>query len=76
MNLEQLEQLERFKPYVDTAEAAELLGISRQRVWQLLNEGKLEGFQFLGVRRVLFRAIVKRIKGRVKIPPRGVVAMQ
>ena len=58
--------------------AAELLGISRQRVSELQEQGTLESVEFLGhrmisIKSVLARAETERLKGR---PPKMTLSKQ
>lgn len=71
MNLSDLKKLEVMKPWVAPGEAAAILGVSRQRVTELLNEGKLESFPFLGSRHVLLSSIIQRLEKRCKIPKKA-----
>jgi excisionase family DNA binding protein len=71
MNLSDLKKLEVMKPWVAPGEAAAILGVSRQRVTELLNDGKLESFPFLGSRHVLLSSIIQRLEQRCKIPPKA-----
>jgi excisionase family DNA binding protein len=76
MNLADLKQLVGMKPWVAPGEAAAILGVSRQRVTELLNEGKLESFPFLGARHVLLSSIIERLEKRCKLPKKASVILQ
>ena len=63
-----IKKLQEMKPSVTPGEAAAVLGVSRQRVTELLNKGKLESFPFLGSRHVLISSLIQRLKKRCKNP--------
>ena len=65
LKFKDIEQLREFitENVLDTAEAAELLGCSRQRIGALVNEGKLTPLKQFGNNRLFLRAdIEERIK--------------
>ena len=62
MNLSDPKELATIKPSATPGETAAILGISRQRVQELMNEGKLEVIPFLGARRVLLSSVIQRLK--------------
>ena len=72
MTLPEIRKLLGFKPFVMPGDAACILGISNGRVWQLINEGKLETFVFLGSRRVVSASIMARIRSLQSQPNRRV----
>ena len=76
MTLPELRNVVRFKPWVSQRDAAALLGISKVRVWQLVRDGKLESFAFLGARCVLLTAVINRMEQRIKVPARGVKCLR
>ena len=61
-----LKKLAEMKASVTPGEATALLNISRQRVHELMDEGKLEVIIFLGGRRILVSSIIERLKMRGK----------
>lgn len=62
MNFSDPKELATIKPSVTPGETVAILGISRQRVHELMDEGKLEVIQFLGARRVLVSSVIQRLK--------------
>ena len=62
-----LADLKKLKPSVTPGEAAAILEVSRQRVAELLDEGKLEAFPFYGSRRVVLSSVIQRLEKRCKI---------
>jgi excisionase family DNA binding protein len=76
MSGSELNKLAMSKPWVTPGEAAAFLGISRQRVTELLNEGKLEFIHFLGTRHVLLSSIIQRKEKLCKNPQNTGEALQ
>ena len=60
MNLSDLKKMAMKKPWVTPGETAAILDVSRQRVTELLDEGKLECYPFLGTRHVFLHSIIQR----------------
>ena len=71
MTLPEIRKLLAFKSFVMPGDAAVILGVSRQRVADLIREGKLESFLFLGARRVVCASILRRIEARTRLPKNG-----
>ena len=69
MNESELKKLAMLGPWVTPGEAAAFLEISRQRVTELLNEGKLEFITYLGTRHVLLSSIIRRKEKFSRNPP-------
>ena len=76
MNISELKRLAEKTPWVTPGEAAALLAVSRQRVTELLNEGKLEVISFLGTRHVLLSSIIQRLEMRHKNPNNSRTVLQ
>ena len=68
MKLIEVKKLLAFKPFVMPIDAAIILNVSKQRIEQLIKDGKLESFDFLGTKRVVSASILRRIEERVCIP--------
>jgi excisionase family DNA binding protein len=76
MNLSDLKKLQVMKPWLTPGETAAVLGVSRQRVTELLNEGKLESFPFLGSRHVVLTSVIQRLEKRCIIPKKASAILQ
>jgi excisionase family DNA binding protein len=68
MNLSDLNKMAMEKPWVTPGETAAILEVSRQRVTELLDEGKLEFIRFLGTRHVFLHSIIQRKEKLCKNP--------
>jgi hypothetical protein len=68
MNLSDLKKMAMKKPWVTPGETAAILEVSRQRVTELLDEGKLEFYPFLGTRHVFLHSIIQRKEKLCKNP--------
>ena len=68
MKLSEIKNLVKKTPWVAPGEAATFLDVSRQRVTELMNEGKLEVITYHGARHVLLTSIIKRLEMPRKNP--------